>query len=100
MRRGMIVRRGMIGLGVLVIIGVGGVAAWHFTKPARERHAFVSKCMANTYTQQECSCTYDAYRSLAPPYAVLVKSSVHDTRGDFAINAGKFFGGRLTYAGL
>lgn len=93
-------RRGIIVLITIAVVCAGGVAAWHFSKPARERHAFVRQCVTNKYTQQECSCTYDAYRELEPPYSVFVKSSVHDTRTEFAKNAGILVSHKLAYAGI
>lgn len=92
-------RRNILFIVTSVCVVLSGLAAWHFSGPARERYAFVRRCVANSYPHQECSCTYDAYKEVRSPYAEFLKSSVHDSRSDFAKHASILFGRKLAHAG-
>ncbi len=94
-------RRSALVVGAVAAAVVGaGALAWHLSEPWRERRAFVNKCLMNGYTLQTCSCTYEAYKDLKPPYAALVRSSVHDSRLEFTRHASTLFGRKLAHAGL
>jgi hypothetical protein len=64
---------------VIVVTSVGFITLLASALMYRERIAFVSPCMSNGHSFQDCSCTFEALPKLPPSYKPVVLAWAHQT---------------------